>query len=226
MTNKKENYFKELTEVKGLADTVKVKNKFNYLPWAVAVKALRLVHPDATIEILRFDGMPFLKTELGYFVEVRVSVFSGDGERIGIVHHTCLMPVLNHINKPIEKPNSFDINRSIQRATCKAIAQHGLGINLFTDEPLDDLEEDKPDAIEVYNKHIEKNQPANVSEADLDQADKNKALDKARACKTLKALGTIRKTYGEYEQDQDYYQQIKIIYKALKAKQPDTMPDF
>lgn len=130
------NYFTELSNVHTeLKENIKEKGGFNYLPWAIAVKELRKRHPDAKINILRFDGLPFLKTECGFFVEVEVIVKD--------ISHSCLMPVIGYNNKPIEKPNSFDINKNIQRATCKAIAMHGLGINLYTNEPLDGLVDDE-----------------------------------------------------------------------------------
>ena len=49
---------------------------------------------------------------------------------------TQVHPVLDHQNKSITSPNSFQINTSIQRCLAKAIALHGLGIHLFAGEDL------------------------------------------------------------------------------------------
>lgn len=104
------------------------KGKFNYLSWPFAVRALRENAPDATWRVLRFDGLPYLKTECGFFVEVEVTV---GGIALSQIH-----PVLNSNNRPIAEPTSFDINTSIQRCLVKAIALHGLGLFVFAGEDL------------------------------------------------------------------------------------------
>jgi len=53
---------------------VEKKGQFSYLSWPYAVAQLRLADPHATWEVRRFDGLPFLRTEAGYFVEVAVTV--------------------------------------------------------------------------------------------------------------------------------------------------------
>jgi len=50
------------------------KGEFSYLSWPYAVAQLRLADPTACWEVRRFDGLPYLKTETGYFVEVAVTV--------------------------------------------------------------------------------------------------------------------------------------------------------
>jgi DNA repair protein RadC len=50
----------------------------------------------------------YLATELGYFVEVAVSV---QGVTLSQIH-----PVLDAKNRPIAMPTTFDVNTSIQRA--------------------------------------------------------------------------------------------------------------
>ena len=69
-----------------------------------------------------------MKTECGYFVEVAVTV---KGITLSQIH-----PVLDNRNKPLEKPNAFDINTSIQRCLVKAIALHGLGLYIYAGEDL------------------------------------------------------------------------------------------
>ena len=72
--------------------------------------------------------MPYLKTDTGYFVEVEVCIEN--------ICRSQLHPVLDYRNKPIAKPDAFQINTSIQRALAKAIALHGLGLNIFVGEDL------------------------------------------------------------------------------------------
>ena len=93
---------------------------------------LRLADPSAFWEVRRFDGLPYLKTETGYFVEVAVTV---QGVTLSQIH-----PVLDGKNRPIFEPTAFDINTSIQRCLVKAIALHGLGLYVYAGEDLPDGE--------------------------------------------------------------------------------------
>ena len=126
---KKTNYFTELDRV-DVTQHIEKKGKFSYLSWAYAVRELKKRHPSATWTVHEYgeECVPFIATECGYFVKVTVTV---DGVDATQVH-----PVLDHQNKPIPTPNSFQINTSIQRCLAKAIALHGLGIHLYAGEDL------------------------------------------------------------------------------------------
>ena len=118
-----------------VSEYVKQKGKFNYLSWAYAVQELKRACPTARWGVTKAeDGSPFFKTECGYFVDVWVEV---DGISLSQIH-----PVLDNRNNPIEKPNAFHINTSLQRALAKAIALHGLGLYIFAGEDLPE-----PDAL-------------------------------------------------------------------------------
>jgi len=118
-----------------VSEYVKQKGKFNYLSWAYAVQELKRACPTARWGVTKAeDGSPFFKTECGYFVDVWVEV---DGVSLSQIH-----PVLDNRNNPIEKPNAFHINTSLQRALAKAIALHGLGLYIFAGEDLPE-----PDAL-------------------------------------------------------------------------------
>ena len=122
-----DNYFERLSKL-NVSDHLEKKGQFAYLSWPYAVEQLRLADPSATWEVKRFDGAPYLKTECGYFVEVAVTV---QGITLSQIH-----PVLDQANRPLEMPNSFHINTSIQRALVKAIALHGLGLYVYAGEDL------------------------------------------------------------------------------------------
>ncbi|PEB78263.1 hypothetical protein COM95_27900 [Bacillus cereus] len=128
-----ENYFSKLAQI-DCSEHVEKKGRFSHLSWAWAVKKLREVDPAATWEVKRFDGVPYLKTDCGYFVEVEVTV---QGLPLSQIH-----PILNNQNKPIVEPNSFDINTSIQRCLVKAIALHGLGLYIYAGEDLPEIQEE------------------------------------------------------------------------------------
>jgi len=137
-----ENYFEKLSRL-NVSEHLERKGQFAYLSWPYAVDQLRLADPAATWEVRRFEGMPYLKSECGYFVEVAVTV---QGVTLSQVH-----PVLDAKNRPIELPNSFEINTSIQRCLVKAIALHGLGLYVYAGEDL-------PQGTEIMENR-EKTQP-------------------------------------------------------------------
>ena len=123
------NYFALLNAV-NVSEHIEKKGAFSYLSWPFAVAQLRLADPAATWEVKRFDNLPYLKTDCGYFVEVAVTV---QGVTLSQIH-----PVLDGKNRPILEPDAFDINTSIQRALVKAIALHGLGLYIYGGEDLPD----------------------------------------------------------------------------------------
>lgn len=122
-----ENYFAKMAAI-DVKEHIEKKGQFSYLSWAWAVDQLRRNDPEATWEVKRFDGMPYMETKLGYFVEVAVTV---KGITLSQIH-----PVLDGRNRPIQTPNPFDINTSIQRCLVKAIALHGLGLYIYSGEDL------------------------------------------------------------------------------------------
>lgn len=126
------NTFRTLLQI-DVSAHVEKKGQFTYLSWPYAVAQLRQADPTACWEVRRFDGLPYLATELGYFVEVAVTV---GGVTLSQIH-----PVLDARNKPLMAPTPFDINTSIQRCMVKAIALHGLGLSIYAGEDLPMLHE-------------------------------------------------------------------------------------
>lgn len=133
-----ENHFARLNQI-NVSEHIERKGDFAYLSWPYAVAQLRLADPTAYWEVRRFDGLPYLKTETGAFVEVAVTV---QGITLSQIH-----PVLDAKNRPIAEPTAFDINTSIQRCLVKAIALHGLGLYIYAGEDLPDGE--TPTAAQV-----------------------------------------------------------------------------
>lgn len=122
-----DNYFARLNQV-NVSEHIEKKGNFSYLSWPYAVAQLRLADPSASWEVRRFEGLPYLRSETGYFVEVAVTV---QAVTLSQIH-----PVLDGKNQPISEPTAFDINTSIQRCLVKAIALHGLGLYIYAGEDL------------------------------------------------------------------------------------------
>lgn len=113
------------------------KNGFTYLSWAWAWSILKDHYPDATYtkKVAYNDkaesDLPFMADTNGYaYVSVTVNIPSMNESA------TEIMPVLNHANKPIQNPDSFEVNKSLQRCLAKTIAVLGLGAYLFQGEDL------------------------------------------------------------------------------------------
>ncbi|SFI35424.1 MULTISPECIES: DUF1071 domain-containing protein [unclassified Bacillus (in: firmicutes)] len=132
--SEQKNYFAELASI-DVSKHVEKKGRFSYLSWSWAVDQLLKKCPNATWQVVRFDGLPYLKTEVGYFVEVEVTVNN--------ITRSQIHPVLDNYNKPIATPTSFQINTSIQRCLAKAIALHGLGLYIYSGEDIPQDDEPK-----------------------------------------------------------------------------------
>ena len=122
------------------------KGNLTYLSWAWAWGQLKSAYPSATFEKHWFGGdgykLPVAKDEEGHaFVKVSVTV---ESETI-----TETMPILNHSNKAVKNPDSFQVNTSLQRCLAKAIAYHGLGHYIYAGEDLPNGEE-KPEPKKLY----------------------------------------------------------------------------
>jgi hypothetical protein len=106
------------------------KGRADYLSWAHAWDMLKSNYPQAQRIIYEQP-----ETGLNYFTDGRTAYV-----KVGIVvndlEHIDMLCVMDHRNKsiPIDKIDSFEVNKTIQRATAKAIAMHGLGLSLWTGE--------------------------------------------------------------------------------------------
>jgi len=122
------NVFETLSEI-DVGNFTEKKGQFTYLSWADAVNTLLKHYPEATWRVLTNpDGFPYTPCPAGAFVTVELTV---EG-----VTRTQVHPVLDHRNKPVKEPDSFQINTSIQRALAKAISLHGLGLYIYRGEDL------------------------------------------------------------------------------------------
>ena len=135
MQSSNDNYFSKLNAI-NVSEHIEKKGGYSYLSWPFAIAQLRQFDPSATWEVRRFEGLPYLNTDAGVFVEVAVTI---QGITLSQIH-----PVLDGRNRPIPAPTVFDINTSIQRCLVKAIALHGLGLYIYAGEDLPEAGEDKP----------------------------------------------------------------------------------
>jgi len=182
-----DNSFARLNSIP-VSQYVERKGVFNYLSWPFAVQQLRLAEPSAIWEVKRFEGLPYLKTECGFFVEVAVTV---QGITLSQIH-----PVLDAKNRPIEMPNSFDINTSIQRALVKAVALHGLGLAIYAGEDLGPTDTTVTPSPEEARPQVRAEPAGTLSPEQLGRiksllAESGTSLQRLLAFFRVKALGDI-----------------------------------
>lgn len=145
MTDKKEekklSKFEEVYNI-NVNEFTEKKNGLTYLTWAHAWKEFKKAYPDANYTIREtVDGIQcFGNEQLGYMVYTTVTA---DNQT-----YTMWLPVMDFRNKPILKPNMFDINKTIMRCLTKNLAMFGLGLYIYAGEDLPDGE-DKPQGAEV-----------------------------------------------------------------------------
>ena len=74
-------------------------------------------------------------TGLNFFTDGRTAYV-----KVGIIvdglEHIDYLPIMDYRNAaiPVDKITSFEVNKTIQRSTAKAIALHGLGLSLWIGE--------------------------------------------------------------------------------------------
>ena len=118
------------------------KGRADYLSWAHAWDMLKSNYPQAQRIIYEQP-----ETGLNYFTDGKTAYV-----KVGIVvndlEHIDMLPVMDNRNKSItiDKICSFEVNKTIQRSTAKAIAMHGLGLSLWTGEDIPSQPSEAKDA--------------------------------------------------------------------------------
>ena len=134
---KKKSVFETLNaiNVNGRTET---KNGLTYLSWAWAWATAKEHYPEATYTIYEDnDGMFYHRDHRTAWVKTGVTI---EG-----IEHIEYLPVMDFRNNsiPLEKLNSTDVNKAIQRSLTKALARHGLGLYVYAGEDLPSAEKEQ-----------------------------------------------------------------------------------
>ena len=138
------NYFATLNAI-NVNDKTERKGKLTYLSWAWAWGEVKKLHPDANYTIYEnADGWNYHTDGRTCWVKTGVTVNG--------IEHIEYLPVMDHQNRsiPLDKVNSFDVNKTIQRSLTKAVARHGLGLYIYAGEDLPEGEEENPASSAVH----------------------------------------------------------------------------
>lgn len=128
-----DSIFKTLSDV-SIAGKTERKGNLDYLSWASAWSLLKKHYPNAQRVVYEdpHTGLNFFTDGRTAYVKVGIIV---DG-----LEHIDYLPIMDYRNAAIsvDKITSFEVNKTIQRSTAKAIALHGLGLSLWIGEDVTD----------------------------------------------------------------------------------------
>lgn len=134
---KTKSVFEVLSSI-NLSSKVEKRGNLSYISWANAWHAVKQHYPDVQRTVFETEnGVNYFHDTQTAWVKVGVTINN--------LEHIETLPIMDMRNASIrlEKITSFDVNKSIQRCTVKAIALHGLALNIYSKEDF----YDEPKAI-------------------------------------------------------------------------------
>jgi hypothetical protein len=171
--------------------------------------------------------MPYMNVNGTGMVWVMVTMFNKP--------MTCMLPIMNHRNQPIQSPDAFQVNTAIMRCMTKALALHGLGLYIYSGDDLpqsDDAsttmgELTKKEDAPKYEKILAKTAPK--ADESLDNSDASRQLfadgmvEYTTHCTTVAGLNSYWKS-NQLQLDSlkvthpDLYQQVLSKFQELKKQ--------
>jgi hypothetical protein len=141
MSNK--SVFEQLSAL-NLSSKVEKRGQLSYLSWATAWSECKKLFPDMTRVVYESEtGMNYFSDGATAWVKVGVTING--------LEYIDYLPVMNHMNKsiPLASLTSFDVNKTIQRSTVKALALHGLALNIYAKEDFPEVTDGTPAKVAV-----------------------------------------------------------------------------
>ena len=153
-----EELFKKLLSF-SVNDKIKTKQKMKYLSWTYAWSTFKKEAPDANYEVLNSsDGLPYFEPKFGIMVRTEVTVNSEtlsmwlpvmDGANRALKSERYSYLVKEYVNRQptgkmtekwVAAATMMDINKAIMRCLVKNIAMFGLGLYIFSNEDMPEME--------------------------------------------------------------------------------------
>lgn len=178
-----------------VSDKIEKKNNLSYLSWAYAWGEVLKIDENATWETIENNGLPvtYLRDDTA-MVKTSVTILKKT--------KTCILPVMNHMNKAIVNPNAFEINKNIMRCLAKNIAMFGLGLYIYAGE---DLPEGEAERIAEEK-----------SKAQVVIKEKTAFMEKLKLAKTPESIDTILLSVKD---NKDYdYEKLTTLASKLKEE--------
>ena len=205
----------EHTETK---DTGKV--KLTYLSWAWAWSEVKKRFPDASYEIIKFNGLPYVYDEkTGYMVYTTVTI---DG-----ITHEMWLPVIDGNNRAmmaepyqvkfktgaitVQPATMFDVNKAIMRCLTKNLAMFGLGLYIYAGE----------DLPETSDEEISKGKPAKKATSPKATETAEQAHQRAKA-----SYQALIEYCAQKDENGKPIHDISAVAQIFKLHSKSTAEDF
>lgn len=130
--SKEKSVFQTLSEIDVKQFVKSIGNGQDFIPWSICVREVSKIYPGFTWEFTQFDGLPYLPTPTGFYVECSVTINNLTRKQ--------MRPVYTFGNKANMEPQAGDVDKAQQRALAKAIALHGFGLELWAGEDFETVE--------------------------------------------------------------------------------------
>ena len=157
MSNK--SVFEQLSAL-NLSSKTEKRGNLTYLSWAHAWAECKKLFPDMTRTVYESEtGMNYFTDGSTAWVKVGVTI---QGQE-----HIDYLPVMDMRNQsvPLANITSMQVNKTIQRSTVKALALHGLALNIYAKEDFPSESDSSMQAV--------KPQPKATSKVALVEGDAN-----------------------------------------------------
>lgn len=185
------------------------KQNLTYLSWAWAWTEALKADPTARFDVQTFDGKPYMDVNGTGMVWVTVTMLG--------MSRTCMLPVMDHRNKPIMNPDAFQVNTAIMRCMTKALGLFGLGLYIYAGE---DLPMDaEPEAKVVKRKEVP---PGELPKKEDMRLFADSMIQYTNICESVDHLNSYWKAnQGQLEilnsVYPDMYEEVLNKFKQLKA---------
>lgn len=148
MSNK--SVFEQLSAL-NLSSKTEKRGNLTYLSWAHAWAECKKLFPDMTRTVYESEtGMNYFTDGSTAWVKVGVTI---QGQE-----HIDYLPVMDMRNQsvPLANITSMQVNKTIQRSTVKALALHGLALNIYAKEDFPSESDSSMQAVKAQPKATSK----------------------------------------------------------------------
>jgi hypothetical protein len=201
-SEKTKSVFETLNAI-NLNDLKEDKGKMTYLSWAYAWGEVKKLYPDMTSTVYEnVEGLNYHHDGKTAWVKTGITI---QGQE-----HIEYLPIMDNRNAsiPLERINSSDVNKSIQRSMTKAIARHGLGFYIYAGEDLPETEAVANNAAEIERAARDAQDQKNINSY-------VHSLKKALDGESVDDIG-IREVFSEIADDGD-----RLKTRVFKLLQPE-----
>jgi hypothetical protein len=143
---KTKSVFEQLSEL-NLSSKTEKRGNLTYLSWSHAWGACKKLFPDMTRTVYESEtGMNYFTDGSTAWVKVGVTI---QGQE-----HIDYLPVMDMRNQsvPLANITSMQVNKTIQRSTVKALALHGLALNIYAKEDFPSESDSSMQAVKAQPK--------------------------------------------------------------------------